>query len=387
MNENSISEEEAIKQVQIWANEGDFNKAAQGCREILEVDPSNEEVKKMLNEYEQKLNQQTPIVQEVPQPEAATPQSSQPAQAENGLNMFNPDNQQTNVENKEPSTPTSAINFEMPNGANQNNNEAANAEINSTPQITETISGINNTIPAAIPTIENLNTNPVNENINNQVSNIETTANFAVENQTPNMGFPEAGNEPDSENTGNFSLENNQNELSTPSGTEPTFSLEGHDNMNLDNLSESPDLNIPLPSEEKERKTGVKIMAVLVAIIIIGGSGYFAYSYFNANKKSNLTPPSADLFTNTSPTPTPISTPSPTPEFPLLPDSSIFETDTNSIGISPSPAIDGISTESTNSPLPDLQVNSPSPEPSNQIIEPSPEASSTPGKVKVDLGF
>ena len=43
--------------------------------------------------------------------------------------LINPDNQQTNVENKEPSTPTSAINFEMPNGANQNNNEAANAEI------------------------------------------------------------------------------------------------------------------------------------------------------------------------------------------------------------------------------------------------------------------
>lgn len=60
MNEQSISEEEAIKQVQEWAKSGDLSKAVQGCREILAVDPANPEVLALLHEYENQINLPTP---------------------------------------------------------------------------------------------------------------------------------------------------------------------------------------------------------------------------------------------------------------------------------------------------------------------------------------
>lgn len=59
MDENStpevVTEDEAIDKVKRWVDEMDWEKAQEGCKEILEIDPNNEDVKALLAKAEQGL--------------------------------------------------------------------------------------------------------------------------------------------------------------------------------------------------------------------------------------------------------------------------------------------------------------------------------------------
>jgi cobalamin biosynthesis Mg chelatase CobN len=59
MDDNStpevVTEDEAINKVKKWVEEMDWEKAQEGCIEILEVDPNNEEIKTLLAQAEKGL--------------------------------------------------------------------------------------------------------------------------------------------------------------------------------------------------------------------------------------------------------------------------------------------------------------------------------------------
>lgn len=59
MDDNStpevVTEDEAIDKVKTWIKEMDWEKAIEGCKEILEVDPNNEEAKTLLEKAEKGL--------------------------------------------------------------------------------------------------------------------------------------------------------------------------------------------------------------------------------------------------------------------------------------------------------------------------------------------
>lgn len=59
MDDNStpdvVTEDEAIEKVKRWVEEMDWEKAQEGCKEILEVDPGNEDIKALLAQAEKGL--------------------------------------------------------------------------------------------------------------------------------------------------------------------------------------------------------------------------------------------------------------------------------------------------------------------------------------------
>lgn len=328
MNDQSISEEDAIRQVRDWANSGDLAKAMQGCREILEVDPANEEVTAMLKDYEQKTGNlpknMDPAKMSPPSPNTTPELVIQPTPIV-----------QAETTNQPISQPEAIVQLTPIVQAKSASQDESGAQSEQTPALPTPNPSIIAPSPTAIPITQPLS--------------IETT------------NIPK-------------SIE--------PMGTEPAFSLEGHEPISL-SFSDNVEGQIPNTQDEKDKKMGLRIVAAIISITLLGTLGYYTYTII-ISKKSITSPPAA-IISGETPSPTIISTPNSTPEATPTVDEPIVPKSPEAsplITFEPSP-------ETTPTSEPKISIStSLSPEPSSETSpQNSPTVSPSPDKVKVDLGF
>ena len=69
-NSQAVTIQQAVGQVKKWAEEKNYEQVKQGCEEILEIEPNNQEIKNLLEEANKALNPQAAAAPAEPAPAA-----------------------------------------------------------------------------------------------------------------------------------------------------------------------------------------------------------------------------------------------------------------------------------------------------------------------------
>lgn len=318
MDDQNISEEEALTQVKDWFNSGNYDKASEGCKEILEVDPDNQDVKDLLSECEAKTgsgeNTASPLTDTPTEtiPTTETPTTEAPIETPMPENTFGATPEAV-TETPTMDQPIAAPTPTVEATADTPPIEPTTDPIQTTESVPETTTpeiATDFTAPTpevVTPTTETpISDTPIPGSDLSNGLNLDSTVETPMEpmsevtTDTPEMAStseetpivpPDTPPEmPSMETEDSFSLGSDTNET-TPEAT--------------------PEINTPMPNNSPEttgKSKTIKIVSAILAIVLIGALSYFAYSTFFAGDdktQEETTPePTPEISEKATPEPT-----------------------------------------------------------------------------------